>query len=91
MRSRLGLALGAASYSIDLFHTHMLIVMGRVWGTLPVTNAAVILLVSLALSTMAGLLAYAYFEKPLMRWTKGQWLVAGRREWHPYLDDGVYG
>ncbi|MFO1151891.1 MAG: acyltransferase [Alsobacter sp.] len=68
--TRLGLLLGAASYSIYLIHPLVLIVLGRVWLVSGLASAFVIFVGSTLASIVAGVACHLLLEKPLVRWSK---------------------
>ncbi len=71
---RWGLALGDASYSIYLVHGFALPAAGLILQSLGAGSHAIWLgmILSVALSTLFGLLVYRWVELPIMHWFKGR-------------------
>lgn len=78
IQNRLLEFLGDASYSIYLTHVFTIGALKQVWVRLPFRNdlpleAAVFIVLAIALSTCAGALVYLYVERPVLRFLNRAW------------------
>ena len=62
--------LGDASYSIYLFHTFVIPVLGIIFVKLNLASPVVALTISMILSPLVGLIIYKLLELPMTRWFK---------------------
>lgn len=80
VKSRIALLLGAASYSIYLFHLTILETLrtvGAKWPLWNFSNSLVGMAAAMVLSALAGVVVYKLVEAPLTRWLQG-WLLERR-------------
>ncbi|MBV8790440.1 MAG: acyltransferase, partial [Pseudolabrys sp.] len=71
---RLPLSIGDASYSLYLVHEFLLRPLFLLWKKGPIDTLTLwsFIPVGIAISVVAALLTYRYFERPMTRWLNGQ-------------------
>jgi exopolysaccharide production protein ExoZ len=77
-----GKALGDASYFLYLSHHFVLIVLVKVWKSLPLQGYlqfGTLFAACVGVSVLVGLLGHRWLEKPLTRWLSQRWVPARAR------------